>query len=79
MIISTAATVSVFALANVTGLEAAVPYKQNFRTRPVIPADLSLTVNGKNYNLNIDTRTTLLDTLREHLELTGTKGIIQLR
>ena len=32
-----------------------------------------LTVNGKSHDLTLDTRTTLLDTLREHLQLTGTK------
>jgi xanthine dehydrogenase YagT iron-sulfur-binding subunit len=32
-----------------------------------------LNVNGTNYNLNIDPRTTLLDCVREHLHLTGTK------
>ncbi len=32
-----------------------------------------LTINGQAHDLNLDTRTTLLDTLREHLALTGTK------
>jgi xanthine dehydrogenase YagT iron-sulfur-binding subunit len=32
-----------------------------------------LNVNGTNYELDIDSRTTLLDCLREHLHLTGTK------
>lgn len=32
-----------------------------------------LTVNGKRRELDVDTRTTLLDALREHLHLTGTK------
>ena len=32
-----------------------------------------LHVNGKAYNLKLDTRTTLLDALREHLHLTGSK------
>ncbi|MDH6167951.1 xanthine dehydrogenase YagT iron-sulfur-binding subunit [Variovorax boronicumulans] len=36
-------------------------------------ARLSLTVNGKAHSLELDTRTTLLDVLREHLHLTGTK------
>ncbi len=30
-------------------------------------------INGKPTGLNLDTRTTLLDALREHLKLTGTK------
>ena len=34
---------------------------------------VSLRVNGKNYSLRIDPRTTLLDCLREHLHLTGSK------
>jgi xanthine dehydrogenase YagT iron-sulfur-binding subunit len=34
---------------------------------------VSLTVNGKSCELELDTRTTLLDALREHLHLTGTK------
>jgi xanthine dehydrogenase YagT iron-sulfur-binding subunit len=34
---------------------------------------LSLTVNGALRKLELDTRTTLLDALREHLHLTGTK------
>ena len=34
---------------------------------------ISLSVNGGDYALAIDTRTTLLDALREHLDLTGTK------
>ena len=42
---------------------------------PVEPATghVSLTVNGKRHDLTLDTRTTLLDALREHLQLTGTK------
>jgi xanthine dehydrogenase YagT iron-sulfur-binding subunit len=34
---------------------------------------VTLTVNGKKHNLRIDPRTTLLDCLREHLRLTGSK------
>ncbi len=34
---------------------------------------LTLTVNGKPRELDLDLRTTLLDALREHLKLTGTK------
>jgi len=41
------------------------------RTDVTIPVDL--TINGRNYTLSLDPRTTLLDALREHLHLTGTK------
>ena len=34
---------------------------------------VSVTVNGKAYKLYLDSRTSLLDALREHLHLTGTK------
>jgi xanthine dehydrogenase YagT iron-sulfur-binding subunit len=36
-------------------------------------ADVSLTVNGDERRARVDTRTSLLDLLREHLDLTGTK------
>jgi xanthine dehydrogenase YagT iron-sulfur-binding subunit len=36
-------------------------------------ADLSLTINGERRELAVDTRATLLDVLREQLELTGAK------
>jgi xanthine dehydrogenase YagT iron-sulfur-binding subunit len=36
-------------------------------------AKIAMTVNGKRRELELDTRTTLLDALREHLQLVGTK------
>jgi xanthine dehydrogenase YagT iron-sulfur-binding subunit len=40
----------------------------------VIPhADVTLRINGAEHALHLDTRTTLLDALREHLGLTGSK------
>ena len=42
--------------------------------RPGAPtARVTLDVNGTRHALDLDTRTTLLDALREHLHLTGTK------
>ncbi|MGK6318219.1 aldehyde dehydrogenase iron-sulfur subunit PaoA [Sphingomonas sp. DT-204] len=40
--------------------------------RPVT-APVTFEVNGRKHELELDTRTTLLDALREHLRLTGTK------
>ena len=40
---------------------------------PVTTMDVTLTINGEARSLTLDSRTTLLDTLREHLGLTGTK------
>jgi xanthine dehydrogenase YagT iron-sulfur-binding subunit len=41
--------------------------------RAPVMARVSLSVNGKAHDIEVDTRTTLLDALREHLQLTGTK------
>lgn len=40
---------------------------------PSAAVSVNLTVNGTHHSLNLDPRTTLLDALREHLDLTGTK------
>ncbi|WP_407696227.1 aldehyde dehydrogenase iron-sulfur subunit PaoA [Sphingobium sufflavum] len=51
------------------------PASQRFsgiRSSPVRHS-LALTVNGQDHALELDTRTTLLDALREHLHLTGAK------
>jgi xanthine dehydrogenase YagT iron-sulfur-binding subunit len=41
--------------------------------QPPVISKVSFEVNGKTETLELDTRTTLLDALREHLHLTGTK------
>ena len=40
---------------------------------PPVLMKVSLDVNGRRHSLELDTRPTLLDALREHLQLTGTK------
>ncbi|WP_284454298.1 aldehyde dehydrogenase iron-sulfur subunit PaoA [Cupriavidus campinensis] len=42
-------------------------------SRPPVVASVTLDVNGRRHTLKLDTRTTQLDALREHLHLTGTK------
>src|SRR5688572_26496334 len=42
-------------------------------TRIVDPVELTLNVNLRNYSVGVDPRTTLLDALRNHLDLTGSK------
>jgi xanthine dehydrogenase YagT iron-sulfur-binding subunit len=37
------------------------------------PVNFTLTINGRDHQLAVDARTSLLDLLREHLALTGTK------
>jgi xanthine dehydrogenase YagT iron-sulfur-binding subunit len=40
---------------------------------PLAPSNVTLKVNGSEHLLPLDTRTTLLDALREHMGLTGSK------
>ena len=40
---------------------------------PSLPVNVTLQINGTGNSLNIDARTTLLDALREHVGLTGSK------
>jgi xanthine dehydrogenase YagT iron-sulfur-binding subunit len=40
---------------------------------PSLPVDVTLRINGTDKRLAIDPRTTLLDAMREHLDLTGSK------
>jgi xanthine dehydrogenase YagT iron-sulfur-binding subunit len=40
---------------------------------PPPPATVELEINGRSHSLTLDPRTTLLDALREHLALTGSK------
>ena len=57
------------ALATVSPAEAQPPSPETPPTR----MSVALEVNGTDRTLELDTRTTLLDALREHLHLTGTK------
>jgi xanthine dehydrogenase YagT iron-sulfur-binding subunit len=69
MIVSSTAALTGLTLVNLTGVDAASPLSAT----PVTTLPVTFTVNGKVHNLKLDTRTTLLDSLREHLRLTGTK------
>jgi len=45
----------------------------NATTPAPVQSTVTMRINGKPHTLSLDTRTTLLDALREHLHLTGTK------
>ena len=45
----------------------------NATTSTPVQSTVTMRINGKPHTLSLDTRTTLLDALREHLHLTGTK------
>jgi xanthine dehydrogenase YagT iron-sulfur-binding subunit len=51
----------------------AAPESPRSAAGSVPTARVTLEVNGQAHTLELDTRTTLLDALREHLQLTGTK------
>ena len=67
LLISSAASVAVIGAAS----NAAVA--QSAGNDMTLTSKVSLTVNGESCSLEVDNRTTLLDALREHLHLTGTK------
>ncbi|GGH07194.1 aldehyde dehydrogenase iron-sulfur subunit [Alsobacter metallidurans] len=73
VVLGTAATGAVSALGvSPVYAQAATPASAASVSAPVT-ARVSVTVNGEARALELDTRTTLLDALREHLHLTGSK------
>ena len=66
VLVSSAATATLAA----AGVSEAQPLP---RTPAPADREVSFVVNGKRQGLSLDPRTTLLDALREHLHLTGTK------
>jgi xanthine dehydrogenase YagT iron-sulfur-binding subunit len=65
--VSTAAAVP--AIAGTSRAEGAAPQNGGSRS----PIEVTLTVNGRSRQVAVDVRTSVLDALREHLQLTGTK------
>lgn len=66
---------SVLSASLATGLSQVVAAQTAHAAAQTTPplVSVSLTVNDKLHQLSLDTRTTLLDALREYLDLTGTK------
>jgi xanthine dehydrogenase YagT iron-sulfur-binding subunit len=60
-------------VASEQGLPSAAAASSNERATVPDAVSVSLFVNGEHHALGLDPRTTLLDFLREHLDLTGTK------
>ncbi|MDA9431937.1 (2Fe-2S)-binding protein [Bradyrhizobium sp. CCBAU 51627] len=61
------------ALVPMTARAAAQDPSSSSRQDPSLPVDVTLRVNGQDKRLSLDARTTVLDALREHLKLTGSK------
>ena len=73
LLLGTAASVAVLAVPAAADAQAAVADLQAAITDAPSTSKVSFTVNGMARELELDTRTTLLDALREHLLLSGTK------
>ena len=70
MLISSAISATALSVPTVAGAQASA--SASAEPAPVM-SKLSLNVNGQVHQMEVDTRTTLLDALRENLQLTGTK------
>jgi xanthine dehydrogenase YagT iron-sulfur-binding subunit len=55
------------------GIATVLPASAQIRGEATAQTKCALTINGELHEVDIDTRVTLLDLLREHLRLTGTK------
>ena len=71
MLIATAATAAAASNGAEAAAQAHAPPTPGKGKPP--SSNLTLRVNGEDHRLELDNRTTLLDALREHLHLTGTK------
>jgi xanthine dehydrogenase YagT iron-sulfur-binding subunit len=73
LLLGTATTVAFCGLSRVAQAQNALPEAPPAALEIPAMEKVSLRVNGVDCDLTVDTRTTLLDLLREHLHLTGTK------
>ncbi|MCW2243094.1 aldehyde dehydrogenase iron-sulfur subunit PaoA [Azospirillum canadense] len=71
LLLGSAATVALSTVPLTAPAQAATPDRPPAE-KPAL-ATVTFTVNGRSQKLELDTRTTLLDALRDHLHLTGTK------
>jgi xanthine dehydrogenase YagT iron-sulfur-binding subunit len=69
----TAASVAVTAVSSAVGPKASAAAAPALTPATPVTSNVAFIVNGQTRELTIDLRTTLLDSLREHLHLTGTK------
>jgi xanthine dehydrogenase YagT iron-sulfur-binding subunit len=73
LLVGTATSVAASAAPSVADAQAPAANAQAAVVEAPAVSKVSFTVNGQARALELDTRTTLLDALREHLHLTGTK------
>src|SRR4051794_17739404 len=73
VLMGTAATVALGVNPSSSRAQMAAPPTTSGGADAPASSKVSFTVNGSAHDLELDTRTTLLDALREHLHLTGSK------
>ena len=73
LLIAGALSATAVAVPRVAGAAQAVTSAAEAGQAPPVLMNVNLDINGQRRSLELDTRTTLLDALREHLHLTGTK------
>ncbi|EWY41567.1 ferredoxin [Skermanella stibiiresistens SB22] len=73
LMVGAAASAAVTAVPSFASAQAAASAPRAVNTMAPVSSRVSFTVNGQVHALDLDLRTTLLDALREHLRLTGTK------
>src|SRR5450830_799170 len=73
MLIAGALSATAVAVPGVAGAAEAAHAAAQAGQAPPVLMKVNLDINGQRHSLELDTRTTLLDALREHLHLTGTK------
>ena len=73
LLIAGALSATAVAVPRVAGAAQAVTSAAEAGQAPPVLMNVNLDINGQRHSLELDTRTTLLDALREHLHLTGTK------
>lgn len=70
LLIAGAVSTTAMAVPSVAGAQSSM---QTTPSQSPVTSKVSFRVNGKSHQLDLDTRTTLLDALRENLQMTGTK------
>ncbi|MGK5015656.1 aldehyde dehydrogenase iron-sulfur subunit PaoA [Janthinobacterium sp. HLS12-2] len=73
LLIAGALSATAVAVPGVAGAAEAAHAAAQAGQAPPVLMKVNLDINGQRHSLELDTRTTLLDALREHLYLTGTK------
>jgi len=73
LIAGTAAGIGATTLLRSAGTAAAAPASVDAARAAAVPVTTTLNINGRDLRVTHDIRTSLLDALREHLSLTGTK------